>query len=111
MIHIVKDRESNELRYLGAESDSHVSETLHDFASAERNIRILHALFDCRFRNVVSYALEIVMNIAFEHPTFRTVFLPVLPQMCRDPVQRVIHASPFHAGAIIRNKRFCNLLV
>lgn len=111
VIQIIKDRESNELRYLGTESDSYVSETLYNFARPESYFRILHPLADCFFCDVVPYTLEIVMNIAFQHPAFRTESLPVFPEMCRDPVQRVIHASPSHTGAIIRNKRFCDLLV
>lgn len=111
VIQIIKDRESNELRYLGSESDSHVPETLYNLARPESYFRILHPLADCLFRDVVPYTLEIVMNIAFEHPTFRTVFFPVLPHVRRDPVQGVIYAAPAHTSAVVLDKRPRDLLI
>ena len=86
VVEVVEDSESYKLRYLGAKPQAYISERVHNFTSPSSYLLVFNALAYCRFCYVVSYALEIVVYIALEHPPLAPVLGVITAQMRRHTV-------------------------
>lgn len=79
MVEIIKHREGYELRYLRAEPEPNISERVHNLASTGGYFSIRYPLADSSFRYIVPYTREIMVYIAFQHPTVRAALDTVPP--------------------------------
>lgn len=102
VIHVIEHSQLHKLADLASEPNSDITAKAVDHvAGVVCRALILHALSHGGLCHVMPCGIEVVVYVAFQYPSIRSVFDPVFAHVSRDSVETVVYAFADLAGYVV----------